>query len=62
MKIYKKIYNSRCKSKITFVKDRLGHDFRYALNSNKIRRKLKWKPIYNFEKGLMKTLDHYLSL
>ena len=35
--------------KIKFVKDRPGHDYRYALNSNKIRKKLKWKPEKKFE-------------
>ena len=45
--------------KIKFVKDRPGHDFRYALNSQKIRRKLKWKPQKNFYQGLGETLDWY---
>ena len=36
--------------KINFVKDRPGHDIRYALNSNKIKKKLKWKNIYIFER------------
>ncbi len=47
--------------KIKFVKDRPGHDFRYALNSNKIRRKLKWFPTTQFHEGLKKTLDWYLK-
>ena len=46
--------------KITFVKDRPGHDFRYALNSQKIRAKLKWRPKVNFEKGLKETIKWYL--
>ena len=46
-------------SKIKFVKDRPGHDFRYALNSNKIFKKLKWKPKISFEKGIKDTLDWY---
>ncbi len=48
------------KVKITFVKDRPGHDFRYALNSQKIRAKLKWRPKVNFEKGLKETIKWYL--
>ena len=48
------------KVKITFVKDRPGHDFRYALNSKKIRAKLKWRPKVNFEKGLKETIKWYL--
>ena len=39
------------KTKIKFVKDRPGHDFRYALNSNKILKKLNWKPKLNLKKG-----------
>ena len=45
--------------KIKFVKDRPGHDFRYALNSNKIRNKLKWYPKKKFKKGLEETFDWY---
>ena len=47
--------------KIKFVKDRPGHDFRYALNSNKIRKKLKWKPKKNFKTGLEETIDWYIK-
>ncbi len=47
--------------KIKFVKDRPGHDFRYALNSNKIRKKLKWKPKKNFRAGLEETIDWYIK-
>ena len=54
-----KIYKS--KSKIKYVKDRPGHDFRYALNSKKIRKKLKWKPKINLNKGLKNTFMWYLS-
>jgi len=45
--------------KIKFVKDRPGHDLRYALNSNKIRKKLKWKPLVNFRSGLNETFIWY---
>ena len=47
------------KSKILFVKDRPGHDLRYALNSNKIRSKLKWSNSVNIKDGLLKTFDWY---
>ena len=47
------------KSKITYIKDRPGHDLRYALNSNKIKNKLKWKPKVKINEGLEKTLDWY---
>jgi len=49
------------KVKIIFVKDRPGHDFRYALNSNKIKRKLKWKPKINLNQGISKTVDWYIK-
>ena len=45
--------------KIIFVKDRPGHDVRYALNSNKIIKKLKWKPKVNFAEGIKLTLEWY---
>ena len=47
--------------KIKFVKDRPGHDNRYAINSNKLKNKLNWKPKINFEKGLKKTFLWYLK-
>ncbi len=49
------------KTKVKFVKDRPGHDFRYALNNKKIFRKLKWKPKINFEKGLEETVNWYIE-
>jgi dTDP-glucose 4,6-dehydratase len=49
------------KTKIRFVKDRPGHDFRYALDNKKIFKKLKWKPKINFESGLMQTIKWYLN-
>ena len=45
--------------KIKFVKDRPGHDFRYALNSSRIKRELKWKPQKKFQEGLSDTYDWY---
>ena len=49
------------KVKILFVKDRPGHDIRYALNSNKIKKKLGWYPKTNFKKGIKLTLEWYLK-
>jgi dTDP-glucose 4,6-dehydratase len=46
---------------ITFVKDRAGHDLRYAIDSAKLQKKLKWKPSVTFEKGLEITVDWYLN-
>ena len=49
------------KVKILFVKDRPGHDVRYALNSNKIKKKLGWKPRTNFRQGIKLTFDWYFK-
>lgn len=49
------------KELITFVKDRPGHDRRYAINATKIERELGWKPAENFETGIKKTVTWYLS-
>ncbi len=46
---------------ITFVKDRAGHDLRYAIDSSKLQKELGWKPSLQFEEGLGKTVDWYLS-
>ena len=46
---------------ITFVKDRAGHDLRYAIDSSKLQQDLGWKPSLQFEEGLGKTVDWYLS-
>lgn len=46
---------------ITFVKDRPGHDYRYALDTSKIERELGWKPSVDIETGLRKTIDWYRS-
>ena len=48
-------------SLITFVKDRAGHDLRYAIDSSKIMNELDWKPSVTFEEGLAKTVDWYLA-
>ena len=49
------------KEQITFVKDRLGHDLRYAINCSKIEKELGWKPKHNFEEGLKETIQWYLN-
>ena len=59
IKIAKKISPLGNKVNIDFVKDRPGHDTRYALNSNKIMKKLNWKPKINFEKGIQLTFNWY---
>jgi len=46
---------------ITYVKDRPGHDLRYAIDASKIKRELGWEPSVTFEEGLSKTIDWYLS-
>ncbi|WP_419213224.1 dTDP-glucose 4,6-dehydratase [Maribacter sp. X9] len=46
---------------ITYVKDRPGHDLRYAINATKINEELGWKPSVTFEEGLEKTVDWYLN-
>jgi dTDP-glucose 4,6-dehydratase len=46
---------------ITYVKDRPGHDRRYAIDASKINRELGWKPSVTFEQGLSETIDWYLS-
>ena len=46
---------------ITYVKDRAGHDMRYAIDAEKLTRELGWKPSLQFEEGLSKTIDWYLE-
>ncbi|MFH6958378.1 dTDP-glucose 4,6-dehydratase [Flavobacterium aquidurense] len=46
---------------ITYVKDRPGHDLRYAIDASKINKELGWKPSVTFEEGLEKTINWYLS-
>lgn len=46
---------------ITYVKDRAGHDRRYAIDAGKLNKELGWEPSVTFEQGLEKTLDWYLS-
>jgi len=61
--IIKKILTLMGKStdQIEFVEDRPGHDFRYSLNSSKIRKNLKWSQKVNFTEGLEKTVNWYLT-
>ena len=56
-----KLINLGNKVKIKFIKDRPGHDIRYALNSNKIKKELGWYPKTNFSKGIKLTLDWYFE-
>ncbi len=46
---------------ISFVKDRPGHDFRYAIDANKIKKELGWTPRHTFEQGIEQTVDWYLN-
>jgi dTDP-glucose 4,6-dehydratase len=48
-------------SLITYVKDRAGHDLRYAIDASKINQELGWNPSVTFEEGLSKTIDWYLE-
>lgn len=53
--------NGTSKNLITFVKDRAGHDHRYAIDSSKLKNELGWEPSLTFEEGLEKTVDWYLN-
>jgi dTDP-glucose 4,6-dehydratase len=61
IKITKSVTKIGKKVNILFVKDRPGHDVRYALNSNKIKNKLGWKSRTNFRQGIKLTFDWYLK-
>jgi dTDP-glucose 4,6-dehydratase len=61
LKVCKNLIEIKSKVKINFIKDRPGHDLRYALNSNKIKKKLKWQPKTSFIKGLAQTFNWYLN-
>ena len=47
---------------ISFVEDRKGHDFRYAIDNNKINKELNWYPMTSFKDGLKQTIDFYKNL
>lgn len=53
--------NTSYKTQITFVTDRPGHDFRYAIDASKLEHKLGWKADENFESGIKKTITWYLE-
>jgi dTDP-glucose 4,6-dehydratase len=53
--------NGENRSLITFVKDRLGHDRRYAIDATKLKTDLGWSPAYTFEQGIAETIDWYLA-
>ena len=53
--------NTSYKEQITFVKDRPGHDFRYAIDATKIEDELGWKASEDFESGILKTVEWYLK-
>ena len=63
MEVVKTILNHLNKNEklITFVKDRPGHDKRYAMDTTKIEKELGWKCKYNFEKGIKETIDWYCN-
>jgi dTDP-glucose 4,6-dehydratase len=46
---------------ITFVTDRPGHDYRYAIDSSKLKNELSWSPKETFDSGIRKTIDWYLE-
>jgi len=56
-----KVGSENSQSLITFVKDRPGHDMRYAIDANKIKNNLGWQPHYTFESGISNTIDWYLQ-
>lgn len=61
-KLFDKVNNSKNSHKlIKFVKDRKGHDFRYAINSSKIIKELQWYPETKLEEGLEKTVRFYYT-
>ena len=59
--VRKTVIDINNKSKVKLVKDRPGHDNRYALDSNKIKKELKWKKNTNFSEGIKKTFIWYLN-
>ena len=61
LKIAKNFIHIGNKVKIKYITDRPGHDQRYALNSNKIKKKLSWKPQIKFDNGLKETFLWYLN-
>ena len=60
--IYPKKDGRSYADQISFVEDRLGHDYRYSVDNSKIKKELGWKPKTSFELGLDKTVKYYLDL
>jgi dTDP-glucose 4,6-dehydratase len=56
-----KLDPAKVRGTVTYVKDRPGHDRRYAIDCSKLKRKLGWKQAINFEEGLSRTVDWYLA-
>jgi dTDP-glucose 4,6-dehydratase len=56
----KRPIKSKYSDLITFVKDRPGHDWRYAIDSAKLQQRLKWSPTMDFDQGLCAGVDYYL--
>ena len=59
--VYPKKNGGSYSDQITFVEDRLGHDYRYGLNISKIENELGWSPKENFDSGINKTVEWYLK-
>ena len=55
------LHNTPCESLITYVNDRPGHDYRYAINATKIENELGWTPAISWNEGFEKTIDWYLD-
>ena len=53
--------NNSYKNLISHVEDRKGHDFRYAINANKIKKSLNWEPKFSFQEGIENTINWYLN-
>ncbi|MFM2343804.1 MAG: hypothetical protein RLZZ210_412 [Pseudomonadota bacterium] len=60
-KLKPKQNNQSYKTQIKFVKDRLGHDRRYAIDNSKIKNELNWQPKYTFDIGIKQTVEWYLN-
>ena len=54
-------YLNKSEDLIKYVKDRPGHDRRYAIDSSKIQNELGWKPVFSFEDAIEKTIEWYLK-
>jgi dTDP-glucose 4,6-dehydratase len=54
-------YGENSRELITFVEDRKGHDFRYAIDNSKIKKSLSWEPKMDFNEGIDITINYYLN-